>query len=248
MGIALTKVVLAGGILAGGLGLGSLITYNGGEIIDNAKTKIAQQAEELNIFKSQQVGLSGKIVTLKERLAYLETNGTEKDQAEIATLKQTIADYEANAEAGGEKMAQRILDLEAEVNEANADSVELQASVDAAGDTKAMSSYQYDVLMDSTEGYSLFNMIFGTPQIVYDKDGNATALVIDKTSTGPDAELVIVNDTMNNYYYTLDNGTQILIATGSTVTIGKIADLDGSKMLVKDQWSNELSKLYLSAE
>jgi hypothetical protein len=252
MGLAFTKVVLAGTLLTGGITMGAMTTYNGGSAITAAKDKITQQGVQLGIFKSQSARMVAKIQTQKDRLAYLEANGTEKDQAEIADLKAQIASYETNAEAGGEQMAQRVLDLQAEVDKANTDATALQTTVDGAKVETAMTESQMDKLLDEVPaGYALLKMLADTPQTVMGADGNATKLVIDKNIINGDtanAKLVVNNNGVANYTVTLEGQQPKTIVGGESYDFGLVKDLDGLTLTVKDAYAMEIGKYYLTAE
>jgi hypothetical protein len=252
MALAFGKVVLAGTLLTGGITMGALTTYNGGSAISTAKAKITQQGVQLGIFKSQAAQMVAKIQTQKDRLAYLEANGTEKDQAEIASLKQQIADYEKNADLGGDQLAQRILDLQAEVDKANTDSADLQKTVDNTTTETAMLQSQLDVLTDNVPaGYAQLKMINGTPQIVYKADGTTkTELTIDKTTETVDtAHLTIINnDQSRSYTVVMADGTKTTIAPASTVDLGLVKTLDAKTITIIDAYQLEVGKYYLMAQ
>jgi hypothetical protein len=245
--MGITKLALATGLLGGGLVLGSLVTYNGGAIVDKATTKITQQAEELGIYKSQQTRMVEKIQTLKAQVAELELNGNDKDQITIDALNAEIATIEANVDAGSEDVANRINALEAEVTKANDDAAELNVALTEAGETpQALSTYEFDNLMDeAVEGSVLLKMVFDTPQIVPNTNN---MLKIDKTTTDiATAELKLINLDSLNYYYSIDGGEQQVISN-QEVILGKVTDLDGSIMTITKVGSTVTWTYYLSAE
>lgn len=246
------KSTIVSGMLAGGLALGALVTYDGGSILDRARTTIATQANQLNVFKSQQDQLAGKLTEAKERLAYLEENGTDADQAEIDSLKTKIADYEANVDAGSEQVANRINDLEAQVTAANDDAKALETTMNENETTAApMLQSELDVMTDNLpEGYKQLKMMNDTPQVVYDMNGTATKLTIDKNVADINtAHLTIINnDQSRPYTITMKDGTKYTAAPASTLDLGLVKSLDAQTLTITDAYNLEVGKYYLMAK
>lgn len=246
------KTTIAAGMLTGGLVLGSLVTYNGGSIVQKAQTKITQQASALNIFKTQQQKLVDTLTAKKAQLADLQANGTAEDQKTIDDLTKQIADIQANVDAGSDQVANRINDLEAEVNKANDDAAALDATVTAAGETATpMLQSQMDQLTDSVpEGYALLKMISGTPQPVIDQNTKtATKLIIDKTDADlTKAHLIVMNqEATKNFTVTVNGQTKVLTA-GETYDFGLVTDFDGKTMTVLDGYGMSVGQYYLMAQ
>lgn len=245
------KTTIAAGLLGGGLVLGSLVTYDGGAIVQKAQSTITQQAQTLGLMKTQQDRMVTKITSLKDRLAYLEANGTDADQAEIDSLKQKIADYEKNVDTGSTAIADRINALEGEVNKANTDAQALNSTITAAGQLpQTMTESQMDKLLDEVPaGYALLKMINGTPQTVMNKDNTATKLIIDKTSGDINvARLNISNTGVQNYYVQLEGQPEKALVGGEAYDFGAVKDLDGRTVVILDAFRAEVGKYYLTAE
>lgn len=249
--LVMLKTTIVSGIMAGSIAFGALVTYNGGAAIDLAQSKITQQAEELGLFKSQQTQLVEKLTAVKERLAYLEENGTDADQAEIDRLTTEAATLQTNIDTAGGQITDEINRLEGEINKANTDAAELEQTVVDAGETpEAMYQSQLDILTDSVpEGYAILKMMSDTPQIVYDKNGQTTKLTIDKTVANAEtAHLVIRNDGSLNYYLTFDNGSEILLAAGEQYDFGLVEDIDAKTLSIKDAYRMDLGNYYLTVQ
>lgn len=245
--MAVTKAAILSGILGGGLVLGTLVTYDGSATLNAAKERIAQQASALNVFESQQNQMGGKIQELKAKIADLETNGTEEDQATIDALNAELTSIETNADASSEQIADRINALEAEVQKANTEAAELQETLDTTATTAApLTQREMDEMMDAIpEGYTIFGMFSDTPQII---PGTSDKLVVDKAVTETDSNLIISNYGSLNYSVRIAGGESQLVPVGGTLQLGDVTALDGQTMVVYDAYGKELTKLYLSAE
>jgi hypothetical protein len=247
------KETIVAGILAGTVALGALVTYDGGAIVKKATETIAQQAEQLGIYETQQTRLANKINTLKVELADLKLNGTEADQAQIDSLTTEIETLEANIDTAGGEIADRITALEGEVNKANEDAALLDAAVTDAGEIElAMTESQMDRLLDEVPtGYALLKMIAETPQyVVSQTTGMATQLVIDKTIGDINtAHLNLQNQHATaNFTVTLEGQEPKVIAPGETIDFGLVRNLDGKTVTILDAFKAEVGKYYLIAE
>lgn len=245
------KSTIVSGMLAGSLALGALVTYNGGAIIDKAQIKLTEQASALGIMKTQQQKLVETLTAKKAELEDLKKNGTAEDQATIDKLTADIAEIQKNVDSGSEAVANRINDLEAEVNKANTDAAELDATLASVGETPTtMLQSQMDQLTDSVpEGYALLKMINETPQWVYDQNQVQTKLQIDKTVADlKTAHLIVINnDQVKNYKITINGATQI-IAAGATTDLGLVKDLDAKTITINDTSNLLVGKYYLIAQ
>lgn len=155
-----TKAI-AGTAIAGTITLGAMVTFDGGQALENAGNKISQQAEKLQIFAGNETKLVDSINSMKSQVATLSTKrdelqaqvdeliaGGNTDQAKIDSLNAQIDDLEAdivakddkiaslstdleNSASNGDEAAQRITALENEVKDANAKAAELQETIDA---------------------------------------------------------------------------------------------------------------------
>ena len=122
------------------LTLGALVTFQGTETIDLAKTTIIELGEKIGIYESNETKLINRINELKvERdglisdLSKYEGMDADEINEQIENLENQIAEYEvqlSNAEKNAETLAGRILDLEAEVLKANNKTSELQTILD----------------------------------------------------------------------------------------------------------------------
>lgn len=67
MSISSALLKVAGvSVLGGGIILGAMVTFNGGDTIDTAKEKITEFAERINLYESNETELVNRIVSLKE--------------------------------------------------------------------------------------------------------------------------------------------------------------------------------------
>lgn len=242
------KTAIAAGLLGGGLVLGSLVTFNGGATLDAAKTKITQQASALNIFKTQQSTLVETLQTKKAELAKLKAEGTAEDQATIDKLTADIATIQANVDAGSEDVANRINDLEAEVNEANEGTAQLQTVVDTTGAVPStLTQRQMDELTDNMPTDAIIlAMMNDTPQLVPNTDNKLT---IDKTSADTaTAHLKLINSDSLAWFVTIDGGEEIGVGAGTQIDLGLVTDLDGAILDIHKAGSVSTAKYYLSAE
>lgn len=232
-------------LLAGGIALGAIVSWNGGEIIDRAQEMIQEQAADLNLFGQQQKALVDKIVTMKAELKELLDNGRPEDQARIAELTALIAEAEANVTSDTQAVSDHIEAQEAEMNKANADAAELETTMnetEATPEPAPLSARELAEITDTIPaGYTILGMISDTPQLVPN-----TSLTIDKT-TDANAELFIANTGSVVYYLTID-GQKITITQGSSVSLGLVKDLDGSSVEITDSYGADKGKYYLSAE
>ena len=132
--------ITATAITGTALTLGALVTFQGTETIDLAKTTIIELGEKIGIYETNETKLLNKINELNaERdeliLRLSEFKGMEPVEIneKIENLENQIEEYEtqlSNAEQNAETLAGRILDLEAEILKANTKSEELKTVID----------------------------------------------------------------------------------------------------------------------
>lgn len=144
MGTVTTALAAVG--IAGTLALGAMTTWNGGDALTAAKSKITQEADALGIFHTNEGRLLNKVSALKSNISDLTNQitalqqGGDASAAQIADLQSKLdkanADLKSTqdqlAQAGTNEnvMAQRIDDLTAQLDKANADAATLQQTVD----------------------------------------------------------------------------------------------------------------------
>lgn len=240
-------------LLAGGITLGAIVMWDGGAIIDNAQEMIQEQAAELNLFGQQQKQMVAKIQEMRAELEDLYANGTPKDQARIAELETAITEAEAAVTSDTAAVKDHIEKQAAQMAQANADAKELEETMVAVGDTpEAMTEREFQEALNGEfvlpEGYKLLQMFSGTPQIV---PNTYNELTIDKTIAEDgtkSSELTITSKFGGSSYVAILDGNKITVNSGSTVSLGMIADLEGSLLEVQSTSGNTFGKFYLSAE
>ena len=159
-----TKAVI-GTAVAGTITLGAMVSFTGTDALDNAKTKLVEQASKIELFASNESQLVGKINGMKQQVDALTTerdtlqaqldealDGGTADKQTIADLQAQIAELNTQIETlesektqletdlentadNGSEAAQRINDLEAEIQKANTEAAELQETVDGLSST-----------------------------------------------------------------------------------------------------------------
>lgn len=132
--MSVTKTIAAV-VISGGIILGSMVYWNGSETIDSAISKITEQANAMEVFKSNENKLVSKIAVLKQLKATLEAKLAEKDLDAEEIIRLTSELEIANSqllelEDSQHSAAERIGALEEQLKAANDDAARLQLTLD----------------------------------------------------------------------------------------------------------------------
>ena len=165
-------------MIAGTITLGAMVTFDGGQTLQDAGDKISQQAEKLQIFAGNQTKLVDSINSMKSQVATLSTkrdelqaqvddliaNGT-TDQETIDKLNGDIADLEAQIveqrtrklltlkipQTTVMKQLNVLTHLKQKLKNANAKAAELQATIDE-NDTSDIQPLTDEEIAELTDG------------------------------------------------------------------------------------------------
>lgn len=145
MKIGVVKAV--GVVVAGATLTGALVTWNGGEIINNSKAIIQDAKSKLEAYSNNEARLLSGIDAKNEEIALLLSNidtlrqNRDENQAKIKELEEKIAELEAEKadlenqlneiESGKQGFLDKISQLESQINEANSDVIGLQSELEA---------------------------------------------------------------------------------------------------------------------
>lgn len=259
MGIVANTVAAVG--IAGTITLGALTQWGGGAAITNAKALIVQQADALGIFHTNEGKLLNKISDLKtnitslnNQITQLQSSGTAdstqiaslqaqvtKDQSDLANLNTQLAAANTN----GNALAQRVDDLQAQLDQANKDATDLQATTTANATVATSDQTSVDAATSGTTSTttppatttpppatgdvmlsdaSNIKMLTGVPYAM----GTENVLTLN---TLADGTVQVTNTDFRTWTATV-NGQAITIAPSSTATIGKSSDLDKHNLVM----------------